>query len=155
MAIVRPDGSTETLASLSDFEAQNNPDAGNVYGILKNGACHNDFDALSKFLGPARYSGQIESNPYAVADDGYGTPSSLTLPVTTSSRCSGGQVSTVAVLPPIKQTLDKKTVRKQVRQINRKLEKRDKDPIPKKSLDSCIGVKYASNPVPDRRRDRT
>ena len=103
---------------------------------------------LSRFIGPARYSGQIESNPYAVANEGYGSVLVADAAGNSIVRVEGGEVSTVAVLPPIKQTLDKPTVRKLVRQINRKLERRGKDPIPKESLDSCIGEKYASNPVP-------
>ncbi|HUV48517.1 MAG TPA: ScyD/ScyE family protein [Actinomycetes bacterium] len=148
LAVVHPNGSTETLASLADYEAQNNPDAGNVYGILRDGDCYDDFGALSKFLGPARYSGQVESNPYAVAIEGYDSAIVADAAGNDIVRVVGGEVSTVAVLPPIKQRLTKQAVRKEVRRINRKLERRGKDPIARRSLDSCIGVNYASNPVP-------
>ena len=148
LAVAHKDGSTEVLASLADFEAQNNPDAGNQYGILDDGACLNDFSQFPRFLGPAQYTGQIESNPYAVADEGYGSVLVADAAGNDIVRVVNGKVSTVAVLPPINQTLDKPTVRKQVRQINRKLERRGKDPVPADSLDSCIGKKYASNPVP-------
>lgn len=148
LAVVHRDGSTETLASLAEYEVQNNPDAGNVYGILRDGGCYDDFDALSRFLGPARYSGGIESNPYAVAAEGYDGAIVADAAGNDILRVVDGEVSTVAVLPPIMQKLTKQAVRKEVRRINRKLERRDKDPIPRRSLDSCIDVKYASNPVP-------
>lgn len=148
LAVAYPGGKTKTLASLSAFEEANNPDSVNTYGILRHGACYNDFSKFPKFLGPAQYPGQIESNPYAVA---WESASSLLVADAAGNdivRVHRGKVSTVAVLPPIKQLLDKQTVRKQVRVINRKLEKRGKDPVPRNSLDSCIGKKYASNPVP-------
>jgi len=148
LARVRPNGSSQVLASLSDFEEQNNPDANNLYGILKNGDCYDDFSDLSRFVGPARYNGQIESNPYAVANEGYGSVLVADAAGNSIVRVEGGEVSTLAVLPPIAQTLDRPTLRKLVRQINRKLERRGKDPIAKESLDSCIGETYASNPVP-------
>ena len=148
LARVKPDGSTQILASLSDFEEQNNPDATNVYGILKDGECYDDADALSRFIGPARYNGQIESNPYKVTNEGYGSVLVADAAGNSLVRVVGGQVSTVAVLPAINQKLDKPTLRKEVRRINRKLERQGKDPIPVDSLDSCIGETYASNPVP-------
>src|SRR5215213_8695106 len=148
LAVAHPNGTTEELASLSDYEEQNNPDANNVYGILEDGKCFNAFSKFPKFLGPARYSGQIESNPYAVADEGYGSVLVADAAGNDILRVVNGNVSTVAVLPPIMQKLDKAAVRKQVRRINRKLERRGKDPVPVDSLDACIGHKYASNPVP-------
>jgi len=148
LARVRPDGSSQVLASLSDFEEQNNPDANNVYGILKKGDCYDAVNSVSRFIGPAQYTGNIESNPYAVANEGYGSVLVADAAGNSIVRVEGGEVSTVAVLPAINQTLDKPTMRKTVRQINRKLERRGKDPLPRNTLDSCIGEKYASNPVP-------
>lgn len=148
LARVKPGGTSKTLASLSDYEEQYNPDAGNVYGILKKNKCFYAAKSLSKFLGPPRYKGDIESNPYAVADDGYGGAVVADAAGNSIVRVLGGKVSTVAVLPPIMQKLDKPTLRKEVRRINRKLERRGKHPIPKTSLDACIGNQYASNPVP-------
>ena len=42
LARVNPDGSTQVLASLSDFEAANNPDADNEYGVLQDGSASTD-----------------------------------------------------------------------------------------------------------------
>ena len=148
LAVAYPGGRTKTLASLSEYEAENNPDAGNTYGITHRGACYRDFSKYPKFLGPVQYTGQVESNPYAVAWESAGNLLVADAAGNDIVRVDHGNVSTVAVLPPIKQELDKTTVRQQVKKINRKLEKRGKDPIPRDSLDSCIGKKYASNPVP-------
>lgn len=148
LAVAHPDGSTEVLASLADYEAANNPDAGNTYGILEDGKCYNSVDALSRFLGPPRYNGVVESNPYAVADEGYGSVVVADAAGNSIVRVVRGKVSTVAVLPPINQKLSRQTLRSEVRRINRQLERQGKDPIPADSLDSCIGEKYAANPVP-------
>jgi hypothetical protein len=148
LAVAYPGGRTKTIASLAEYEAANNPDAGNTYGILHRGACYRDFGKYPRFLGPVQYTGQVESNPYAVAWESAGNLLVADAAGNDIVRVDHGAVSTVAVLPPINQELDKKAVRQQVRQINRKLEKRGKDPIPRSSLDSCIGKKYASNPVP-------
>jgi DNA-binding beta-propeller fold protein YncE len=150
LARVNPDGSTQVLASLAEFEAANNPDADNTYGLLaaKKSTCFMRVSKFEELIGPARYKGQVESNPYAVADEGYGSALVADAAGNSIVRVAGGQVSTVAVLPAINQKLDKPTMRKLMRQINRKLEKADKDPVPRDYFDSCIGKLYASNPVP-------
>lgn len=151
LAIVHPDGSTEVLASLADYEAANNPDAGNVYGLLadEDSTCFKRVSKFDELMGaPAKYNGQIESNPYAVADEGYGSALVADAAGNDIVRVAGGKVSTVAVLPPINQKLDKPTMRQLMRKVNRKLEKAGEDPVSKDYFDSCIGEKYASNPVP-------
>ena len=149
LARVNPDGSTEILASLSDFEAANNPDADNEYGLLSDGKCFNRVSKYEKYIGgPVRYSGQIESNPYAVADEGYGSAVVADAAGNDIVRVVNGKVSTVAVLPAINQKLDKPTMRKLMRQVNRRLAKADMDPVAKDYFDVCIGEKFASNPVP-------
>ena len=95
-----------------------------------------------------RPTASIESNPYAVADEGYGSAIVADAAGNYIVRVANGNVSTVAVLPAINQKLDKPTVRKLMRQVNRKLAKADKDPIAKDYFDVCIGETYASNPVP-------
>ena len=149
LARVNPDGSTEVLASLSDFEAANNPDADNEYGVLEDGKCFNRLSKYEKYIGgPVRTNGVVESNPYAVADEGYDSAVVADAAGNSIVRVVDDKVSTVAVLPPINQKFDKPTVRKLMRQVNRKLEKADKDPIARDYFDVCIGEKFASNPVP-------
>jgi DNA-binding beta-propeller fold protein YncE len=149
LARVNPDGSAEILASLAEFEAENNPDADNEYGVLKDGKCYNRLSKYEKYIGgPIRSKGIIESNPYAVADEGYGSAVVADAAGNSIVRVTNGKVSTVAVLPAINQKLDKDTVRKLKRQVNRKLERKDKDPIKRDYFDVCIGKKFASNPVP-------
>jgi sugar lactone lactonase YvrE len=149
LARVNRDGSTEVLASLSDFEAANNPDADNEYGVLEDGKCYNRLLKYQEYIGgPVRSKGVVESNPYAVADEGYGSAIVADAAGNSIVRVSSGKASTVAVLPAINQKLDKPTMRKLKRQVNRRLEKAGQDPIARDYFDVCIGEKFASNPVP-------
>ena len=148
LAVVKPDGSTHIVASMSDYEAANNPDSINTYGFVKKSECQDVANSLSDFIGPASFTGVVESNPYAVADEGYGSEIVADAAGNDILRVHNGQVSTVAVLPPIPQQMQEKTVRKAMRQINRKLIKHGQEPLPLDTLDPCIGKTYQSNPVP-------
>jgi len=62
----RPDGSVRVVANLGAFEAEHNPDSGRTYGFLSL-----DRDCASQLPpdvpGLKRYTGIVESNPYALA----------------------------------------------------------------------------------------
>ena len=97
LARVQPNGKVRTIASLSDYEAQANPDAGQHYGFV-------DMDAeclaqLPPDLQP--YSGIVESNPYAVKihRGGYLVADAAANAIVHVAR--NGRVSTVAVLAPV------------------------------------------------------
>ena len=97
LARVLPNGKVKTIASLSDYEAQADPDAGQEYGFT-------DMDAecleqLPPSLQP--YSGIVESNPYAVKIHRGGYLVADAAANTILHVGSNGRISTVAVLAPV------------------------------------------------------
>lgn len=134
---VNPRGKSTELASLFEYETDNNPDQMNHYGLINaSPACLAQFAALDGALGPAEFPGVIESNPYAVAIDWDG--SSIVADAAGNSVVrvsrSGKRVSTVAVLPPITQSITADA-----------LVDEQGEPLP---LSDCVGQPYESNPVP-------
>lgn len=134
-------GKSKELASLFDFETENDPDKMNHYGLINaSPECVAQYNAvnatLGGVLGPAVYDGVIESNPYAVAIDWDG--SSIVADAAGNSLVrvsrSGKRVSTVAVFPPLTQTITEAA-----------LVDGQGEPLP---LGDCVGQPYESNPVP-------
>jgi hypothetical protein len=106
---VTADGTTRQLASLLAYEAAENPDANNLYGLVDlDPACAAEVEAL--LGGQVVYPGQIDSNPYAVAFDrgGYVVADAGGNDIVRVD--ANGRVSTVAVLPPIDTTLGPEVV---------------------------------------------
>lgn len=97
LARVLPNGKVSTVASLSDYEAEANPDAGQQYGFV--GMDAQCLEQLPPFLQP--YSGIIESNPYAVKIHRGGYLVADAAANTIVHVGSNGQVSTVALLEPV------------------------------------------------------
>lgn len=64
------DGSVRTIANLSRFERNSNPDAGQRYGLL--GLSDECKEQLPDQPGLLPYTGIVESNPYAVANAPHG-----------------------------------------------------------------------------------
>ena len=111
LKVVNPSGKIKTLANLAEYEAANNPDAGNDYGlqgitpeceadVLATG----DQDLIDALL---PHNGAVDSNPYAVAilpngDRVVADAGGNTLVRVTPS----GQLSTLAVLPPRPAVID-------------------------------------------------
>ena len=123
---VRPNGATNTLASLQDHEEATNPDGGETYGFENLPAgCE---AKLPPELLP--YSGIVESNPYKVATLG---PFSFAVADAAGNsivRVDLGRTSTVAVLPPIPQRITFGNIRQL-------------------GLPLCtVGRNYTSEPVP-------
>jgi len=91
-------GITSVIADLLAFEQKANPDKGNSYGFRSISAeCAAKLPAE---LGPARYTGQIDSNPFGLATrDGkiYVADAGANAVLEVSRR---GTVRVVAVLPP-------------------------------------------------------
>jgi hypothetical protein len=106
---VTADGTTRQLASLLAYEAAENPDAANLYGLVDlDPACAAEVEAL--LGGQVVYPGQVDSNPYAVAFDrgGYVVADAGGNDIVRVD--ANGRVSTVAVLPPIETTLGPEVV---------------------------------------------
>jgi hypothetical protein len=104
LRVVNPSGKVKTLANLADYEAVNNPDAGNSYGLQGLSAeCAAEVAALPPDLAEALlpHSGVVDSNPYAVAilpnGDRVVADAGGNDLVTVSPS---GAMSTLAVLPP-------------------------------------------------------
>lgn len=65
LTVVSPSGK-KVVANLAGFEKAHNPDGKIIYGALHPTTCQRNF--LRKATqGPARYSGDVNSNPYAVS----------------------------------------------------------------------------------------
>lgn len=129
LTVLEPSGK-EVVANLSGFEKAHNPDGKIVYGVLHPSTCIKNFFKKAG-QGPVRYTGDVNSNPYAVtafrngwwlvADAG-GNDILKVSPA--------GKVSLVALLP--RQTT---VITAAVAKANH---------LPK----CAIGVTYYSNPVP-------
>jgi hypothetical protein len=103
-----------TLANLSAFEGENNPDSGQWYGLLD--ASPSCMAKLAHKIGPdgLPYSGIVDSNPYAVlaADDGWFVADAAGNDIL--HVADDGSITTVAVLPPVPQVMPKQ-LRKELR----------------------------------------
>lgn len=143
------DGSPLQSVSLLDYEAANNPDEINLYGVIEPGECQDAVDALSDFLGPAAYPGQVESNPYAVTFDRDGARVVADAAGNSVLRVNRqGTTSTIAVLPPVPQTMTQDFTDGTIAQINDVLESMGEPLLPTDALDACVGSTYQGNPVP-------
>jgi hypothetical protein len=149
LGTVTRSGTSVRQVSLLEYEEANNPDASNLYGIVEEGDCQDAANALSDFLGPAAFPGIVESNPYAVVADRGGSAVVADAAGNSVLRVSAkGKVSTIAVLPPIPQTLSQEALDATIGQINEVLEELGEELLPADALDACVGATYESNPVP-------
>lgn len=133
---ILPNGRTQTLRSLFEYEEDANPDQVNLYGLVDaSEACLAQYEEVAAQFPddfpPAVFPGIVESNPYAVAIDSDGSRIVADAAGNTIVRVSanGRRVGTAAVLPPITQALTE-------------------DAIGGLPLAACVGEPYASNPVP-------
>ena len=101
---VRPNGKTRTIASTMDYEEQANPDGDVQYGF--EGVEQACLDQIPPEAGiPISYTGIVESHPYAVAIDGGGWVVADAAANAILHVDRHGEVSTVAVLPPVRNDL--------------------------------------------------
>lgn len=122
------DGSLRTLANLSDYEAANNPDGVTEYGAVGiSDECAAQWPAE---LGPATYTGIVESHPYATAIDGDTTYVADAAANAIFAIDASGEVSTVAVLPGVPIEITQELA--------------DAAGVP----DCAVGLDYVSEPVP-------
>ena len=109
---VNPSGKVKTLADLGAYEAANNPDAGNEYGLQGlSASCADDISSsglpqeIIDALLP--HNGVVDSNPYAVAILPNGDRVVADAGGNSLVRVSpSGTVSTVAVFPPRPAVID-------------------------------------------------
>ena len=131
---VLPNGKATVLASMSGYEADHNPDAGNSYGFV--GVEQSCLDQLPTGPDappqPQPYPGLIDSDPYKIAIDFDGSRLVADSAGNDLLRvASNGQITTVAVFAPIPQ-----------------------GPLPAEALaelglpDCLAGTSYYSEPVP-------
>ena len=125
---VSASGRTRTVASTLAFEADQNPDAVNTYGLIgsTNTEC---FEQVEEIGFPPVYEGIIESHPYAVAiaAPGYVVADAAANAVLEVS--DSGRVRTLAVLPPIPQTISE-------------------DAANENGVPACAGETFVGEPVP-------
>jgi DNA-binding beta-propeller fold protein YncE len=101
---VLPNGKQTVVADLGAYEAMNNPDQDQVYGFLPGSITDECRAELPDFL-QEPYTGIVDSNPYAVAIDGGSTLVADAAGNSIVRVAANGRLSTVAVLPPIDQTI--------------------------------------------------
>jgi sugar lactone lactonase YvrE len=101
---VQPNGKQTVVADLGAYEATVNPDQDQVYGFLPDSITEECRAELPDFL-QEPYSGIVDSNPYAVAIDGGSTLVADAAGNTIVRVGANGRLSTVAVLPPVDQTI--------------------------------------------------
>jgi hypothetical protein len=92
-------GKARTIANVGAYERNKNPDKKTVYGFK--GISKSCAAKLPDQIGPAQYTGIVESHPYAtdiVGDDVYLADAAGN----DILRISDGSIKTVAVLPPTK-----------------------------------------------------
>jgi hypothetical protein len=96
LMVRRPNGRTVALANLSRYERNKNPDAGQTYGV-------DDLPPSCEWpqdLGPATYTGIVESHPYATVTIGRARYVADAAANAILKVGPGGKVTTAAVLPP-------------------------------------------------------
>jgi DNA-binding beta-propeller fold protein YncE len=101
---VRPNGKQTVVADLGEYEATNNPDQDQEYGFLEGSISEECRAELPDFL-QEPYTGIVDSNPYAVAIDGGSVLVADAAGNTILRVAANGRISTVAVLPPVDQTI--------------------------------------------------
>ncbi|MEV7634502.1 ScyD/ScyE family protein [Microbacterium sp. NPDC089318] len=98
---IGPNGKVREVAGFADYERENNPDGDQQYGLDDNvgDACLQQWP--KDFPAPARYTGTVDSHPYALAVQGntaYVADAGMNAILEVDLR--SGDVSTLAVLPP-------------------------------------------------------
>jgi len=98
---ISPNGDVRTIANFADYERENNPDGDQEYGFGDDvsDACLQQWPKESP--APARYTGTVDSHPYALAVQGntaYVADAGMNAILSINLR--SGEISTLAVLPP-------------------------------------------------------
>ncbi len=149
--MIKKNGRPKELRSLLRYEQRFNPDASNIYGLVEPGVdCTDAAEIVVDFIGPPASNGGIDSNPYsvAVAPDGTRLVGDAAGNDIVRISANGKQMSTVAVLPPVEQTITSDALAAVMADINAVLEELGMDPLPADTLEPCAGEPFQSEPVP-------
>jgi hypothetical protein len=134
---VRPNGKQTVVADLGEYEAMNNPDQDQEYGFLEGSISEECRAELPDFL-QEPYTGIVDSNPYAVAIDGGSVLVADAAGNTILRVAANGGISTVAVLPPVDQTITQDIID----------ELADNEEFPVELPDCVLGATYTGEFVP-------
>lgn len=101
LKVIDRNGDIREVANFADYERQNNPDGDQKYGFGDDvsDACLQQWPKESP--APARYTGTVDSHPYALAVQGntaYVADAGMNAILSVNLR--SGEISTLAVLPP-------------------------------------------------------
>ena len=124
-------GDVDTIATFDDYERKNNPDGDQHYGFKDDASdqCLAEVASLPD-APPARYTGIVDSHPYALAVDGntaYVADAGMNAILKVNLK--SGRVTTLAVLPP-------------------RPARFSEDAAKSLGVPGCAGYKYAFEPVP-------
>jgi sugar lactone lactonase YvrE len=134
---VQPNGKQSVVASLGAYEATHNPDQDQEYGFLAGSIDDDCREELPDFL-QEPYTGVVDSNPYAVAIEGGSTLVADAAGNTIVRIAANGRMSTVAVLPPVAQTVTQDIID----------DLADNDEFPVVLPDCVLGATYTGEFVP-------
>ena len=152
--MIKKNGKPKKLRSMLRYEQRFNPDASNLYGVLDPGVdCAEATGMLTDFIGPISNNGGIDSNPYsvAVASDGTRFVGDAAGNSIIRVSANGKQMSTVAVLPPVEQTLTAEALAAIIEEVNAVLAGMgvpEEELLPEDALAACAGEPFQSEPVP-------
>jgi streptogramin lyase len=103
LKVLTPNGKVRTIADVHAFEAANNPDKINTYGIVNASAL--DPTCAAKWPssnGPISYTGVVDSHPYSTTPGAHGSVYIADAAANAVFQVwPGGRIRTVSVLPPI------------------------------------------------------
>jgi hypothetical protein len=134
---VQPNGRTTVVADLGTYEATQNPDQDQTYGFLPGSITEECRAELPDFLAEP-YTGIVDSNPYAVAIDGGSVLVAEAAGNTILRVAANGRISTVAVLPPVDQTITQDIIDALA----------DNEEFPVELPDCVLGATYTGEFVP-------
>jgi hypothetical protein len=142
--IIKKAGKPDVVADILAYERAKNPDQRNTYGLDAGTDCADGRAWLGEVTGgAARYTGIVDSHPYAVASLGHGSWAVADAGANAIFKVSAtGQVSTIAVLPPQRTTITQGLLDSAVRD-------QQGNPVPAPPFAQClVGKSYGFEPVP-------
>lgn len=138
------DGSVTPIADLWAYEVAHNPDADQVYGF--DGGSAADCLAAADAFGFGPHGGVLESNPFGLALDGSSRIVADAAGNSVLKVRRNGDVSTLAVLPPIPVEFTDELRLGLIEQFN--ADAPPEEQLPPDTLAGCVGATFYAEPVP-------